>query len=139
VRAAALLGVYLAQERLAPDLALCSSARRAVETWQRASAELPRAPRLRREDGLYLASADELLERVRRVDDAVRSLLLVGHNPGFVELATRLAGSDSGALARIGKFPTACLASFALARGGWSALAPGRISLVRFVRPADLV
>ena len=139
VRAAALVGVYLAQERLVPELVLCSSARRAAETWQRAAAELPRPPRLEREDALYMASARALLDRVRRVDDAVQSLLLVGHNPGFAELATRLAGDDAEAVARIGKFPTASLASFALARGGWGALGSGRVALVRFVRPADLV
>lgn len=138
-RAATLVGLYLAQERLVPDLVLCSSARRAVETWQRAAAQLPRAPRLRREDALYMAAPGELLARVHRVEDAVRSLLLVGHNPGLLDLATALAAPDADALRRIGKFPTAALASFALARGGWRALEPGRTSLVRFVRPADLV
>lgn len=139
VRAAALVGVYLAQERLGLDLVLCSSARRAVETWERAAAELPRPPRLRREDGLYLASPRELLERVQRVEDDVRSLLLVGHNPGFAALAAHLAGADAEAVERIGKFPTGSLASFALARGGWGALDRGGAVLVRFVRPADLV
>jgi phosphohistidine phosphatase len=139
VRAAALVGLHLAQEGLVPDLVLCSSARRAVETWQRAAAQLPCAPRVRREDALYLAAPEALLARVQRVDDAVRSLLLVGHNPGLLELATALASGDADAVRSLGKFPTAALASFALARGGWRALEPGRVSLVRFVRPADLV
>jgi len=138
-RAATALGVYLAQERLVPDLVLCSSARRALETWERVAAQLPHPPRLRREDALYMASPDALLARVREVDDTVRSVLLVGHNPGLLELAASLASPDADSVRRIGKFPTAALASFALARGGWRALAPGRTTLVRFVRPADLV
>lgn len=138
-RAAALIGLYLAQERVVPDLVLCSTARRAVETWELVAAELPRAPQVRREDALYMVAPEALLARVQRVDDAVRSLLVVGHNPAFLALATSLAASDADAVRRIGKFPTAALASFAYERGGWSALAPGRASLVRFVRPADLV
>ena len=138
-RAAAALGVYLAQERLVPDLVLCSTARRAVETWERVAAELPRAPTVRRERALYLAAPEDLLARLARVDDAVRSVLLVGHNPGLASLAAALAASDREALERIGKFPTAALATFALGRGGWRALAAHGARLVRFVRPRDLV
>lgn len=140
VRAAALVGAYLAEESRAPDLVLCSAARRAVETWERAAAVLPRAPRLVLDEALYLASPEQILARVRRVEDRVARLLVVGHNPGFQQLALELAGGAASAEARrIGKFPTGALASFTLARAGWSELAPGRVRLADFVRPADLV
>ena len=140
MRAAALLGAYLAEEDLAPDLVLCSTARRAVETWERASAQLAKPPRVVLDEELYLASPERILARVRRADDRVRRLLVVGHNPGFQQLAAELAGgAGSSGGARIGKFPTCALAIFELARGGWSELSPGRVKLADFVRPADLV
>jgi phosphohistidine phosphatase len=138
-RAATLVGVYLAQERVAPDLVLCSSARRAVDTWQRVAAQLPRAPRVRREDSLYAASAHALLDRLRRVDDdSVSSLVLVGHEPGLGELARGLAAADADAARRLARFPTTALATFAVA-GAWSDLGRCDVSLTRFVRPSDLV
>jgi phosphohistidine phosphatase len=35
------------------------------------------------EAGLYLAEAQEILERLRRLDDAIGSAMVVGHNPGL--------------------------------------------------------
>ena len=139
VRAAALVGAYLGEEGRAPELVLCSTARRAVETWERVAAQLSRAPRLVLDEALYLASAEQILARIRRSDARVRRLLVVGHNPGFQQLAAELAGgAGSPGAARIGKFPTCALASFSLARGGWSELAPRLVRLADFVRPADL-
>ena len=42
-KAAARMGRYLAENGLAPDLVLCSPARRTRETWEIASAALPPA------------------------------------------------------------------------------------------------
>src|SRR4030095_11832023 len=39
-RPATLVGVHLAQQATAPELVLCSTALRAVETWERAAAQL---------------------------------------------------------------------------------------------------
>jgi len=140
VRAAALLGAYLAEEDRAPELVLCSTARRAVETWRRAAAQLHDAPRLELDEALYMAEPEQILARIRRTDDRVRRLLVVGHNPGFQQLAAELAGgADAPDAARIGKFPTCALARFMLAHGGWRELAAGRVRLADFVRPADLV
>jgi len=138
-RAASLVGVHLAQGA-APELVLCSTARRAVQTWERAAAQLPSPPRVELDAALYLASPDEILARVRRVDDSVRSVLVVGHDPGFQALAVKLAGgAGTEGAARIGKFATAALATFAFRRGGWSALDVRSGALTDFLRPADLV
>jgi phosphohistidine phosphatase len=141
VRAAARMGAHLAEQ--APlDLVLCSTARRAAETWERASAALGPAPPVAFDDALYLASPARILARVRRVPHGVRRLLVVGHNPGFHELALQLAGAGGdaarAAAERIGKFPTGALAAFELARGDWSELGRAPTRLVAFVRPKDL-
>jgi phosphohistidine phosphatase len=72
---------------------------------------------------------------VREVDARVATLLVVGHNPGFHELAYDLA--TAAARDRIGKFPTAALARFELA-GGWADAGPGALRFVELVAPKAL-
>jgi phosphohistidine phosphatase len=85
-RAAALMGVYLRDEGLVPDLVLCSAARRARETWTICEQKLGASPHLEVEDDLYLASPDHLLKRLRAVPDRVCTVLFVGHEGGVDEL-----------------------------------------------------
>lgn len=70
----------------APELVLCSSARRALETAQ--CLGLPTAPTV--EDELYLAPAESLLARLWQVPDQIAVVLVVGHNPGLARLANAL-------------------------------------------------
>jgi phosphohistidine phosphatase len=138
-RAARRMGRYLAEAGLVPDLVLCSTARRAVETWERAAAELPRPPRVRLERALYLAEPERILAALAAADAGARRLLVVGHNPGFQALAVALAGGPQApGVSRIGKFPTGALARFALPKGGWPEVGAGAAKLVDFVRPRDL-
>jgi phosphohistidine phosphatase len=140
-RAAAPIGVYLRDHAILPDLVLASSARRTRETWELVSLMLPKPPRVVYEDKLYLANADELLVRLRQVNDEADSVLIVGHNPGLQELAERLFGDgDSAGLSKLrGKFPTGGLALYQFDVDRWEELLPGIGRLTDFVVPRDLV
>lgn len=140
-RAAPPIGVYLRDHAILPDLVLASSARRTRETWELVSLMLPKPPRVLYEDKLYLATPEELLARLRQVDDEAASVLIVGHNPGLQELAQRLFGDgDSGAFAKLrGKFPTGGLALYQFDTEHWEELLPGIGRLTDFVVPRDLV
>jgi phosphohistidine phosphatase len=140
-RTAPPIGVYLRDHAIHPDLVLASSARRTRETWELVSLMLPRPPRVLYEDKLYMATADELLARLRRVDSEAASVLVVGHNPGLQELAERLFGDgDSAALAKLrGKFPTGALVIYEFDIERWAELLPGIGKLTDFVVPRDLV
>lgn len=138
-RAAKRMGAHLAEVGPIPDRVLCSTARRAIDTWELAAAELDAEPELELDEALYLAPPAVILARVRGVPDRVHTLLVVGHNPGFQALAVQLAGGPRTAAAeKIGKFPTAALARFTLAHGGWRQLAPETVRLAAFVRPSEL-
>jgi phosphohistidine phosphatase len=137
LRAAERMGEEIAERGWVPDLVLCSTARRARETWDQASAALRPAPRVAFDEKLYLASPARILARVREVDVRVRTLLVVGHNPGFHELACDLAASGA-ARDRIGKFPTAALARFELADGDWAEAGPGALRFIEIVAPKEL-
>jgi phosphohistidine phosphatase len=119
-----------------PELVLCSSATRTRETLDLVRPALATSTILL-EEGLYGASSDELLARIHVVPEPVSSVMLIGHNPGLHELAVTLA-STGGELGRLAvKFPTAALATLALART-WSGLAPADATLEAYVVPKQL-
>jgi phosphohistidine phosphatase len=93
---------------------------------------------VRLEAELYGASADELLELIRAVPEAVASVMLIGHNPGLQELALDLAsaGAERGRLEA--KFPTAALATLTLPNRTWSQLSQGDAVLAAYVVPKQL-
>lgn len=133
------MGRHLDTAGLVPDLALCSSARRTCETLARL--DLPATVGIAVDPDLYLADPDTVLDRIRAVDEAVTTLLVVGHNPTTQELALDLAGGGAGGPATVhriaGKYPTGALTVLTVT-GPWAALAPGTARLDAFVTPRDL-
>ena len=133
-KAAKLIGAHLRREQIRTSLVLCSSARRARETLDLVAA----SGEIQIEPELYGASADQLLERLRRVPDEVDAVMLIGHNPGLQDLALALA-STGPELARLKrKFPTAALATLTLPETSWRELAEGNAQLASYVVPEQL-
>ncbi|MFF3323440.1 SixA phosphatase family protein [Streptomyces sp. NPDC002889] len=119
-----------------PDLVVCSTARRTRGTWDLVSEELGTAAQVVHDERLYGASAAELLGVVRETPAHVRTLLLIGHNPGVQDLVLTLAGRAEGhALERTRtKFPTCAIAVLRVP-GPWSGLEPGAARLTEMVVP----
>jgi phosphohistidine phosphatase len=136
-KAAGRVAAYLAEQGVEPQLVLCSPALRARQTLELVRPALPGTTRVAVEEGLYGASAPDLLERLRRLPDDLDSVLLVGHNPGLQELAASLAPRAERERL-LGHFPTAALAVLALRQGGWPDLGGRPAVLVAFVVPRDL-
>jgi phosphohistidine phosphatase len=137
-------GRALAAADCLPDLVLCSTAVRARQTWDLVAAQWGTPPPVRLDPRLYGAGAAHLLEAVREVADPVRTLLLVGHNPGLAELVLALAGDgldDTLEHVRT-KFPTSAVAILAWHGNAWRDLAPGAalltdVTVPRGRRPDD--
>lgn len=127
---------------LAPDLVLVSTARRTMETLE-ALEPWDEAPLVEPMDSLYLASPMQLAAALHGVAETVRSVLLIGHNPGLHDLALTLMGPRAAAAAGVNEralaegFPTAALAEFVIA-GSWWDLREGGGRLVRFLTPRML-
>lgn len=139
--AASAIGKYMTQAGLVPDRVLCSSARRARETWDLVAGELPDAVETDVLDTLYdFGDGTRLVDMVRANGGASPRLLLVGHNPSLENLAQRLIGSGETELrARLhAKFPTAALAVLRFDTTNWADIAETGARLMAFVRPADL-
>ena len=128
-------GHALAEADCLPDLVLCSTAVRARETWELASAQWGTPPPVRHDPRLYAADVPELLGAVREVSPEVETLLLIGHNPGLEELVLELAGDsldDALDDVRV-KFPTSAIAVLACHGTGWQAIAPGTALLTSVI------
>jgi len=140
-RAAPLVGSLLRVRGLLPDLVLCSTARRALETWELAAARLDRPPPLKTLKSLYLAAPSRILSALATLPEETEVALVVGHNPGLETLARRLAGPGSNARALReleAKYPTAALAVFSLDLQTWRRVAEAPARLLEFIRPRDL-
>lgn len=75
-----------------PDRIVTSPALRALATARVFVEALGVAPqRIERRPRIYEASAQTLLTLVQMLDDGDRHVMLFGHNPGFTDLAHRLA------------------------------------------------
>jgi phosphohistidine phosphatase len=141
-RAAAAVGRYMASNALAPQLVLCSPARRTRETWGLVAGELPATPEIVIAAEIYdFGDGKALMECLRHRAGTAQSVLLVGHNPSIGELAQTLIGSGNGKLRERleKKYPTAALAVFSFDLGNWKSLAAGSGTLLHFVRPRDIV
>ena len=139
-QAAKAMAGYFIDRGVRPATILCSSATRTRETLERMQKKLgPNIP-VRFEKGIYLASANTMLRRLRRLDDGLASAMIVGHNPGMERLALMLAGDDGGAerSAVAEKYPTGALCVLDLDIAHWRDAAPGCAHIAAFVRPRDL-
>lgn len=134
---AARVGHALAALGFRPEWALVSPARRAQETFEAVRRGLPGLAGAETDDGLYLASAGELLARLCRLPEETVQLLLVGHNPGLSELLQTLVGGGVDAVRRRaarGLAPGAC-AALRIEGARWCELAAGAAHLVELVTP----
>lgn len=141
-RAAEAMADHIVRNAPRPDLILCSTAVRTRQTLAPLVHRLTLpAPPIALEKGLYLASEDVLLERLRALPEEVGTVLMIGHNEGIGELAESLAGSgratDLTALRT--KYPTGTLAILRAPAARWTELATHSAELLSFVRPRDLL
>jgi phosphohistidine phosphatase len=107
------------------DQILVSPARRAMETADGAGLAAESDKRI------YNASVEELLAIVEGTDDCTESLMLIGHNPGFERLASRLIGDAI-------EMPTGSLFEMALPIERWKEVGEAKGRTTRFLKPKEL-
>ncbi len=72
------------------------------------------------EPRIYAAGLDTLLGVVRELPDDADRVILVGHNPGFEELAEALSSGDEDV-----RLPTSAFAHLEFEMPSWAAVQPG--------------
>jgi phosphohistidine phosphatase len=135
-RALEVMSSHIRASGIAPAVVLCSTSRRTRETLDGIGVGGEHLI----EPGLYSATCDDLLTRLRELPDGVSSAMLIGHNPAMQLIVLRLTnqgGTDVDdprreAIKR--KFPTGALATLSF-DCAWNDLASGRARLEEFVTP----
>jgi phosphohistidine phosphatase len=134
MREARLAGEWLRSSVPLIDAVLCSTASRTRETLSRTGLDAP----VTFAERLYDAVPGTVIDEIRRVDDEVATLLVIGHEPAMSNVALGLAGapgSSQAAAERIStKFPTSAVAVLRT-DVPWRDLAPGGAVLVTFHVP----
>ncbi|MEC8338847.1 MAG: histidine phosphatase family protein [Planctomycetota bacterium] len=132
LRDAPRMGRLIAEQNLAPDLIVSSSAVRAMQSAKAVAEAIDDFTPLVEEDELYLASPRAYIDTARYLEESFQRILLVGHNPGISELLNALTGCDT-------VMPTAALAQIELSINQWRQLSPQTESrLVALWRPKEI-
>ena len=135
-RSAVALGQWLAEAGHLPDDVVVSAAARTVETWSRMAPHLPSTATMKSNPALYLASPDTMLNVIK--SESARTLMLIGHNLGIAELASRLVKSPPGDR-RFRDYPTGATTVMHFEAEGWNDVGPGQGVVSDFVVPRDLL
>lgn len=114
-RDAPIMGKRIHEHGIRPSLIVSSPATRAWRTAKIIAREI-NYPRefLQREDRLYLASLDEILDTVVAQDNSFNNLMIVGHNPGMTDFANFLVPGLTY------NVPTAGVVSVEIDQDDWS-------------------
>ena len=139
-RAAPLMGRFIAEHHLEPDLILCSASKRTRQTLDLVVSELSGRPEVILDEDLYIAEPERILEVLRAKADTTKRVMVIGHNPGLQELALLLegAGRSSDVAAIRGKFPTAGLVVLNFSAKSWTEATPGTGILRLYMTPRRL-
>ena len=131
-RAAPFMGALLREQDLVPDLIISSTAVRAHETAKLVAAACTYSGEVRLDPNIYEGAPQTLLDIVLSVDQAILTVMLVGHTPGVDGLIRVLTDE-------IVPMPTAAIAYMESSAELWSDIAQERAQLVRVFRPKELM
>ncbi len=136
-RDAVKVGQWMQQRHLRPESIVSSPALRAWQTVTTVCQTLQIEPAAVNFDKhLYLADTAQLCQVIATTDNALNSLLLVGHNPGLAELVEYLLGDDVPAGPDGKLMPTAALCILQLP--GWGLLSQTPAHLTDIIYPKSL-
>lgn len=141
IKSAKFMAEYIAASDYKPDAVLCSTARRARETFAPLRKRLPADLPVIFRDELYHAMPDVMLSEIHHAPADARTLLVVAHNPGLFLLAMALAEDpeEETALKVANGVPTGGFIVFEFDVDDWRDVKEGKGRTVFFGRPRDLM
>ncbi len=138
LRNAPLIGGYMANHGYVPDVILCSSSRRTLETLSLIKPFLGLTIPTQIEDGLYLASARMLISTINEIDNGYGSALVIAHNPGLEDCVGLLTDEEHSTRQVPEALPTAGLALLRFSVPDWESVADGEGELLDFAAPKSM-
>lgn len=124
------MGRRLARRGPVPELIVSSTAVRALSTARAVAREIGyREDQIIEEPELYLASPRAILSVIRQAPATARTLMVIGHNPGFTELA------NSFCEVRLENMPTAAMLCAEFDATEWCGIEPAQARVAWFDYP----
>lgn len=128
---------YLKESRFEFDQCLVSPAERTLKTYASLRKEILRFPKPDLREAIYDADKEDLLFLLHGLSPSVRSVCLVGHNPGLEELGSALLFGESSHT-KFQKFPTASFLGLSFSNESWKDLSWGSCQLAVFWIPGQI-
>jgi phosphohistidine phosphatase len=131
-RDAPVMGSRIVEAGIRPSLIMSSPAVRAWKTAKIIAKAISYPVEfLHREESLYMADAERLLDLLAQQDNAFNSIMIVGHNPGLTELANRLMPGITDNL------PTCGLVAFDVETSDWDLRSGTTVDLLLYDYPKN--
>jgi phosphohistidine phosphatase len=130
-RACDTIGKYIQTNQLEFDLVISSTAVRARDTIDLVRQRAKLRVEVRYDERIYEAGVERLVEVISQIESDKKSVLLVGHNPGFEDLLQHLTGEQLS-------FTTGALAKINLKVSKWSEPFDGKATMEWLVTPKEL-
>jgi phosphohistidine phosphatase len=131
-KAAPEMGKRLRKRGIRPDIIISSDAKRAIDTAVSMAERLGLSPKLIRQNpAFYHSTPDRILDVVHQFEDKWEQVMLVGHNPGFTELANRFYPHT------IANMPTAGVVELRFKTGSWQRIGRDNLDFSSFDFPKN--
>ncbi len=130
LKTAPLVGETIHKNKFQIDSIISSPAKRAEQTAVLVKEAAQIAAEIQFDDRIYEASPQRLLQIASELDDKIKSVMLVGHNPGLEGLLKMLTEEGES-------MPTAALAVVDLKIDNWKQIHPDCCNLRTLIRPKD--
>lgn len=114
IEAAGIMGKLLGNSNQIPELAITSTALRARQTLEISIKEGGWDCEVEENEALYYSGPDEILKIINDIKNNYSSVILVGHEPKWTTLCTRMIGGGEV------RFPTASMARIDYGIDDWS-------------------
>ena len=126
------MGRRLKKQGAVPDAIVSSDARRAIDTAAAVAAKLGLpADAIHQDEALYHASPGRILDIIRQFTDKWKRVMVVGHNPGFTELANRFVAHP------IANIPTAGIVELRFDVHAWRHIGSDNLKFSSFDYPKN--
>ncbi len=122
---AALMGFHLVKQRMHPDHVISSPAKRALSSAIIIADTVGfLAQHIATDKQIYDATVDALMHVVHGIANGYSNVLLIGHNPGLLEVCQYLTGKQ------LDKLPTAGVVSLEFNVSSWADIKQGKGKIV---------
>lgn len=127
------MGLEILKREIVPDHILSSPAKRAFDTAKAVADESGFMGKIKKVDDFYFGSLGEVLTHLKNLDNSIKRVLVVGHNPTWGQLAEKLVDGNIEI-----EMSTASLVSVDANIENWNDLELGRCQFNWLLKPKML-